>query len=65
MTQGDGIDAIQRIDRAMPSPGPGEVLVRMKALALNYRDLLVIRGEGVWKPRVPAWDRAHHAGSLN
>lgn len=27
-----------------PAPGPGEVLVRMKAVSLNYRDLLMING---------------------
>lgn len=27
-----------------PTPGPGEVLVRMKAVSLNYRDLLMING---------------------
>ncbi|MDE2485822.1 MAG: NAD(P)-dependent alcohol dehydrogenase [Alphaproteobacteria bacterium] len=27
-----------------PSPGPGEVLVRMRAVSLNYRDLLMVNG---------------------
>lgn len=27
-----------------PSPGPGEVLVRIRAAALNYRDLMISRG---------------------
>ena len=27
-----------------PKPGPGQVLVRMKAVSLNYRDLLMING---------------------
>lgn len=29
-------------DIETPSPGPGEVLVRMRAVALNFRDLLVL-----------------------
>lgn len=29
---------------AIPTPGPGEVLVRVKAVSLNYRDKLVIDG---------------------
>ena len=28
----------------VPRPGPGQVLVRMKAASLNYRDLLIITG---------------------
>ena len=34
-------------DRPKPEPGPGEVLLRMKAASLNYRDLIVpVRGYG-------------------
>ncbi|MGI4812481.1 MAG: alcohol dehydrogenase catalytic domain-containing protein [Janthinobacterium lividum] len=33
-----------------PTPGPGEVLIRIRAAALNYRDLLVLAGS----PAYPA-----------
>ena len=39
-----GLDAIQVVEEPDPSPGPGHVLVRMKAVSLNYRDLLMING---------------------
>jgi NADPH:quinone reductase-like Zn-dependent oxidoreductase len=39
-----GIDAVHRAERPMPKPGPGQVLVRMHAWSLNYRDLLIING---------------------
>jgi NADPH:quinone reductase-like Zn-dependent oxidoreductase len=39
-----GFDSITRAQRADPRPGPGEVLLRMQAWSLNYRDLLVARG---------------------
>ncbi|HEY8616199.1 NAD(P)-dependent alcohol dehydrogenase [Phenylobacterium sp.] len=39
-----GIDQVQVVEAADPSPGPGEVLVRMRAVSLNYRDLLMIQG---------------------
>jgi NADPH:quinone reductase-like Zn-dependent oxidoreductase len=52
-----GIDALKLIGRPDPQPGPRQVLVRMRAISLNYRDLLVING--VWRPkepRIPASD---------
>lgn len=39
-----GLDHLQIIDRPEPTPGPGQVLLRMKAWSLNYRDLLVAKG---------------------
>ena len=39
-----GLDAIQVIEAPDPIPGPGEVLVRMRAVSLNYRDLLMVGG---------------------
>jgi NADPH:quinone reductase-like Zn-dependent oxidoreductase len=39
-----GLDAIQVVDKPDPAPGPGQVLVRMKAVSLNYRDLLMVQG---------------------
>jgi NADPH:quinone reductase-like Zn-dependent oxidoreductase len=39
-----GLDAIKVVDLPDPKPGPGQVLVRMKAVSLNYRDLLMING---------------------
>ncbi|MCP2635199.1 NAD(P)-dependent alcohol dehydrogenase [Microbacterium sp. HD4P20] len=49
-TAGDGIDALESSEREVPVPGSTEVLVRIGALSLNYRDLLVIEGEGGWRP---------------
>ncbi|MEO0821450.1 MAG: NAD(P)-dependent alcohol dehydrogenase [Pseudomonadota bacterium] len=40
--EGDwGIDNLKRAERPEPEPGPGEVLLRMKAASLNARDLIV------------------------
>lgn len=33
-----------RKERKIPEPGQGQVLVRMRAASLNYRDLLMVRG---------------------
>ena len=39
-----GIDGLALVDKPMPSPGPRQVLVRLTAATLNYRDLLTVRG---------------------
>lgn len=39
-----GIDAIERVETHEPSPGSGEVLVELRAAALNYRDLVIAQG---------------------
>lgn len=52
-----GLEALQLTERPDPQPGPGQVLVRIRAVSLNYRDLLVVKG--VWRPtspRIPASD---------
>lgn len=39
-----GIENLQVVDRSEPKPGHGQVLLKMKAWSLNYRDLLVAKG---------------------
>ena len=39
-----GTGRLALVDRPKPAPGPGEVLVRVKATSLNYRDLLTVKG---------------------
>ncbi|GGC69381.1 NADPH:quinone oxidoreductase [Chelatococcus reniformis] len=39
-----GVDGMKLVDLPMPEAGPGQVLVRIKAVSLNYRDLLTVRG---------------------
>ncbi len=39
-----GIENLAVIDQPEPKPGPGQVLVKMKAWSLNYRDLLMVKG---------------------
>lgn len=39
-----GIDELALVDKPVPTPGAGEVLVRLKAATLNYRDLLTVKG---------------------
>jgi len=39
-----GLDNLRVKEIAEPEPGPGDVLVRMRAASLNYRDLVTIEG---------------------
>jgi NADPH:quinone reductase-like Zn-dependent oxidoreductase len=52
----NGIDSLIRIERDVPKPAAGEVLVRIHAVSLNYRDLLIAQGRyarGLKLPLVP------------
>jgi NADPH:quinone reductase-like Zn-dependent oxidoreductase len=40
----NGIDGLALVDKPVPEPAEGEVLVRLKAATLNYRDLITIKG---------------------
>jgi NADPH:quinone reductase-like Zn-dependent oxidoreductase len=46
-----GLDHLTLAERPVPAPGPGQVRVRVRAVSLNYRDLLVARGQ--YNPRMP------------
>jgi NADPH:quinone reductase-like Zn-dependent oxidoreductase len=56
-----GIDALALNSRPTPQPGPGEILVRMRASAINYRDLSTIEdpvARAIAYPRIPNSDGA-------
>jgi len=46
-----GLENLKLAARSQPQPGPGEVLLRMRAASLNYRDLLMV--QGAYNPRQP------------
>ena len=46
-----GRDHLRLVERDDPTPGPGELLLRMRAASLNYRDLLMV--EGRYNPKQP------------
>ena len=53
------VDCLQLVERPDRGPGPGQVVRKMKAFSVNYRDLLVVNGVGRWKPplgRIPVSD---------
>jgi NADPH:quinone reductase-like Zn-dependent oxidoreductase len=61
ITGTDGLDSLHLIDTDPPTPSPGQVVVRLRAVSLNYRDymnILGIRGVTGPIPRVPCSDGA-------
>ena len=56
-----GLDQLRLVDRPAPSPQRGEILVRLAAATLNYRDLAILSGTympSLRLPYVPASDGA-------
>lgn len=50
---GEPADALSLDDVEVPSPGPGEVLLRVAAVAANFPDVLLARGQYQVKPELP------------
>lgn len=46
-----GFDNLVQVERPDPTPGPGQVVVRVTATSINYRDVLMVRGH--YNPRQP------------
>jgi NADPH:quinone reductase-like Zn-dependent oxidoreductase len=62
-----GLDGLVLDDLPSPVPGQGEVLVRVRAVSLNYRDLLVIKGSysrNLPLPLVPCSDGAGEVAAV-
>jgi NADPH:quinone reductase-like Zn-dependent oxidoreductase len=45
-----GLDNLKMVERPQPKPGYGQALIRVRAVSLNYRDLLLIKG--LYNPRL-------------
>jgi NADPH:quinone reductase-like Zn-dependent oxidoreductase len=52
--QSFGFDSLKLVDRPQPAIGPGQVLLKMRAFSLNYRDLMIAKGTYNPKLRLPA-----------
>ncbi len=56
-----GLEKLQLVERPTPAPGPGQLLIRIEAVSLNYLDLMVVRGHynpQLALPHVPGADGA-------
>ena len=48
-----GLDALTLTERPEPQPKPGQVLLKMRAASLNYRDLITVKGAYDPKQQLP------------
>jgi NADPH:quinone reductase-like Zn-dependent oxidoreductase len=60
----NGIDNLVLAERPVPTPGPGQVLVRMTAASLNYRDYATVTLGQVHLPLVPCSDGCGHVEAI-
>lgn len=61
LTESKGADSLKLAELPAPHPAPGQIVVRVRAASLNYRDLMVATGRygpGVPLPLVPLSDGA-------
>src|SRR6202165_1478535 len=62
-----GLDGLVAHEEPTPAPGPGEVLVRVKATALNVRDIFTIKGQSPFPVRsgvIPMSDAAGEVAAV-
>lgn len=49
----DDLSSVQIVQAPTPAPNAGEALVRMKAVSINYPDVLMVKGGYQFKPPLP------------
>jgi NADPH:quinone reductase-like Zn-dependent oxidoreductase len=59
-----GIENLAQVERETPEPGPKQVLVKLKAASLNYRDLMVVTGTYNPKMKLPSVPLSDGAGEV-
>jgi NADPH:quinone reductase-like Zn-dependent oxidoreductase len=61
---GFGLGHLTLGERPDPRPGPGQVLIRVRAVSLNYRDLLTVEGRYNPKQKLPLIPCSDGAGEV-
>ncbi len=59
-----GYDGLHLTTRPIPTPGPGQVLVKMQAASLNFRDLKILKGVYARQPQLPVVPVSDGAGTI-
>jgi len=60
-----GIDNLKLSDRPDPTPGHGQIVVRVKAVSLNYRDLMTVKHGGTLGTKIPRIPCSDGAGEVS
>src|SRR5262249_20194467 len=59
-----GIESLVKVERDVPKPGTGEILIRVHAVSLNYRDLLILQGRYARALKLPLIPMSDGAGEV-
>jgi NADPH:quinone reductase-like Zn-dependent oxidoreductase len=59
-----GLEQLVMVDRPDPKPGPREVLIRVKANSINYRDLMMVQGSYNPRQKLPLIPLSDGAGEV-
>lgn len=59
-----GRQHLERVSVPLPTPGPGQILVRVEAASLNYRDLMLTDDAYGWTPPLPFVPASDLAGQV-
>ncbi len=59
-----GIEALSLVERPDPTPGYGQVLIRVRATSLNYRDLVMVQGAYGANQKLPLIPMSDGAGEI-
>ncbi len=59
-----GRQHLQLVEAPVPQPGPGQILVRVEAASLNYRDLMLTDNNYGWTPSLPFVPGSDLAGTV-
>ena len=60
----DDLSTLRMEERALPSPGKGEVKVRLRAASVNFPDILMVQGKYQLKPELPFSPGMEGAGDV-
>ena len=59
-----GVQALKWTELPTPTPGAGEVLIRIQAASLNFPDLLIVQNKYQMKPALPFVPGSEYAGVI-
>lgn len=61
----DGPNGLKLVERNTPAPAPGQVLIRVHAASLNYRDPMLVKGQYNPNQPLPLIPLSDGAGDIN